>query len=292
MNIDSIMEIIDKSSELYPRQLKEIRKPPKKLYCAGDLSLLNRKSIGVVGSRKHTMYGKIVATMIGKEIANANIPVVSGMAIGIDSFAHKGCLEAGGNPIAVLGTGLDVIYPSRNKSLYYDILKNGLIISEYPLGTKGAKYTFPERNRIISGLSESLVVVEAGLKSGSLLTAELANEQGRTVFAVPGNINSQFSFGTNQLIRDGAFPLVCMQDLFNDITIDNNQIEIPNDIIKNDLNKIELLIYEEIEKNEGCYIDNVAHTLNINTGKVGAILTLLEIKGLIQICGGKLFLAK
>lgn len=288
LNIKSSMKIIDIDSDLFPQKLKEIPRPPKKLYCAGDISLLSKKSIAIVGSRKFTMYGKMVSSMLGKQIATANIPVVSGMALGIDSFAHLGCIEASGSPIAVLGTGLDIIYPSRNKFLYSEIANKGLLVSEYPLGTRGARYTFPERNRIISGLSESVVVVEAGLKSGSLITAELANEQGRTVYAVPGNINSQFSIGTNQLIRDGAIPLICIGDLLKEFNVETAYCD--NSV--GQLEGYEMAVYDAIAKNEGCYIDYLAHTLNINTGKLGAILTLLEIKGFVQTCGGKLFLAK
>ena len=183
------IEIIQIDSPFSPDNLKVIKNPPDQLYCIGNLSLLSRKSVAVIGSRKYTLYGKIVAQMIGKELAKAGIPVVSGLAYGIDSFAHEGTVNAGGEAIAVLGTGIDVIHPARNANLYNRIAKSGLIISEYPPGTPGAKYTFPQRNRIISAISESVVVVEAGIYSGSLITTDFANEQGKSIYAVPGNIN-------------------------------------------------------------------------------------------------------
>ena len=281
------IEIIQIDSPFYPDNLKVIKNPPDQLYCIGNLSLLSRKSVAVIGSRKYTLYGKIVAQMIGKELAKAGIPVVSGLAYGIDSFAHEGTVNAGGEAIAVLGTGIDVIHPARNANLYNRIAKSGLIISEYPPGTPGAKYTFPQRNRIISAISES-VVVEAGLNSGSLITTDFANEQGKSIYAVPGNINSQFSVGTNKLIKDGAIPMISISDIVSDV----KDFEYIPQEIENTLGSDELEVYKEIQKSSCCSIDSIAHNLNKNTGKVSAILTVLEIKGVIMTYGGKVFLAK
>lgn len=282
------IKVIDKDSLLYPEKLKAIKNPPDILYCIGNTSLLSRKSVAVIGSRKYTLYGKIVAQMVGKELANAGIPVVSGLAYGIDSFAHEGTVNAGGKAIAVLGTGIDVIHPARNIWLYNKIAASGLIVSEYPPGTPGAKYTFPQRNRIISAISESVVIVEAGLNSGSLITADFANEQGKSIYAVPGNINSQFSVGTNKLIKDGAIPMISISDIVSDI----NGSEYTLQNIENSLGMDELEIYKEIQKSSCCSIDSIAHNLNKNAGKVSAILTVLEIKGVIMTYGGKVFLAK
>ena len=282
------IEIIQIDSPFYPDNLKVIKNPPDQLYCIGNLSLLSRKSVAVIGSRKYTLYGKIVAQMIGKELAKAGIPVVSGLAHGIDSFAHEGTVNAGGEAIAVLGTGIDVIHPARNANLYNRIAKSGLIISEYPPGTPGAKYTFPQRNRIISAISESVVVVEAGLNSGSLITTDFANEQGKSIYAVPGNINSQFSVGTNKLIKDGAIPMISISDIVSDV----KDFEYIPQEIENTLGSDELEVYKEIQKSSCCSIDSIAHNLNKNTGKVSAILTVLEIKGVIMTYGGKVFLAK
>ena len=282
------IEIIQIDSPFYPDNLKVIKNPPDQLYCIGNLSLLSRKSVAVIGSRKYTLYGKIVAQMIGKELAKAGIPVVSGLAYGIDSFAHEGTVNAGGEAIAVLGTGIDVIHPARNANLYNRIAKSGLIISEYPPGTPGAKYTFPQRNRIISAISESVVVVEAGLNSGSLITTDFANEQGKSIYAVPGNINSQFSVGTNKLIKDGAIPMISISDIVSDV----KDFEYIPQEIENTLGSDELEVYKEIQKSSCCSIDSIAHNLNKNIGKVSAILTVLEIKGVIMTYGGKVFLAK
>lgn len=282
------IEIIQIDSPFYPDNLKVIKNPPDQLYCIGNLSLLSRKSVAVIGSRKYTLYGKIVAQMIGKELAKAGIPVVSGLAHGIDSFAHEGTVNAGGEAIAVLGTGIDVIHPARNANLYNRIAKSGLIISEYPPGTPGAKYTFPQRNRIISAISESVVVVEAGLNSGSLITTDFPNEQGKSIYAVPGNINSQFSVGTNKLIKDGAIPMISISDIVSDV----KDFEYIPQEIENTLGSDELEVYKEIQKSSCCSIDSIAHNLNKNTGKVSAILTVLEIKGVIMTYGGKVFLAK
>ena len=282
------IEIIQIDSPFYPDNLKVIKNPPDQLYCIGNLSLLSRKSVAVIGSRKYTLYGKIVAQMIGKQLAKAGIPVVSGLAYGIDSFAHEGTVNAGGEAIAVLGTGIDVIHPARNANLYNRIAKSGLIISEYPPGTPGAKYTFPQRNRIISAISESVVVVEAGLNSGSLITTDFANEQGKSIYAVPGNINSQFSVGTNKLIKDGAIPMISISDIVSDV----KDFEYIPQEIENTLGSDELEVYKEIQKSSCCSIDSIAHNLNKNTGKVSAILTVLEIKGVIMTYGGKVFLAK
>ena len=279
---------IDINSPYYPENLRIINDPPERLYCIGDLNLLGLKSVAVIGSRKYTLYGKIVAQMIGKELAKANIPVVSGLAYGIDSFAHEGTVSLGGKTIAVLGTGIDIIHPVRNAWLYNKIASSGLIISEYEPGTPGAKYTFPQRNRIISAISEAVVVVEAGLNSGSLITADFANEQGKNIYAVPGNINSQFSVGTNKLIKDGAIPLISISDVTSEI----KGIEYTPQDIETDLGNDELEIYKEIQKSTSCTIDSIAHNLNKNAGKVSAILTVLEIKGVITTYGGKVFLAK
>ena len=208
----------------YPALLKQIKDPPKELYYAGDVSLLSTRCVAIVGSRKFTTYGRRIAGRIAGRLAACGVTVVSGMAIGIDGIGHRSALEAGGRTIAVLGNGLDVMYPAANRELKADILRRGLLISEYPPGMKGTKYTFPQRNRIISGLSEATVIVEAGLNSGSLITACLAEEQGRPVYGVPGNIDAVTSHGVNMLIRDGAVPLVDVDDLLQDLHVDRQAL--------------------------------------------------------------------
>lgn len=210
-----IEEISIKNNE-YPNQLKNIYDPPAKLYVLGNRSILNQKNFAIVGSRKATEYGKKVAMQISKELSENGLNIVSGLAIGIDSYAHLGCLQVkdAGKTIAVLGSGLDVIYPKENRKLAEQIINSGgCIISEYPIGSKIEKNNFPQRNRIISGLSEGILVVEASKKSGALITAEFEIEQGKEVFAVPGDINREQSEGCNLLIKDGANVVTSSQDI-------------------------------------------------------------------------------
>ena len=199
------VDIISIEDQEYPQALKNIYDPPISLYIRGNKTILNKLSISVIGCRECTQYGKNVAYELAYNIAKENINIVSGLARGIDATAHKSAIMAKGKTIAVLGNGLDTIYPSENISLANEILKSGgAIISEYPLGEKPQKQNFPERNRIVSGLSKGLIVVEAKEKSGTLITVDFALEQGRDVFVVPGNINSLNSIGTNDLIKQGA----------------------------------------------------------------------------------------
>lgn len=209
---------INLNSKWYPENLKNISSPPKELYCLGNLKLLNSKSIAVIGSRVYTNYGKKAAKEFAYNLANNDISIVSGFARGIDSFSHQAALEAKGKTIAVLGSGLDVIYPKENNKLYQDIIKNnGLIISEYPLGTQPKKQNFPARNRIISGLSDGVLVIEARKNSGTNITVDFALEQGKDVFVIPGNIYSNTSNGTNFLIKEGAIPVTDYKDILNQI---------------------------------------------------------------------------
>ena len=251
---------IDRDSRLYPELLRQIPNPPKKLFCRGNPELLECRKVAVVGSRRYSLYGKQTALMIGKYFGKTELAVVSGLASGIDTFAHTGVLEAGGSTIAVLGTGLDRNYPVKNKPLQEEITEKGLVISEYENDFSGNQYSFPARNRIISGLSEGVVVVEAGSSSGSLITAQFAGEQGRTVYAVPGNINSQFSIGTNLLIRDGAVPLVVVKDVLLDMGL-----ELPEESEKKiALGGDEMAILEIVKRNNGIHVNEIAHIMNKN----------------------------
>jgi len=190
----------------YPSNLRYIYDPPRVLYCLGNISLLNNICIAIIGCRESSSYGNKVAKYFSNRLSQAGITVVSGLAHGIDGVAHKYSLNNIGRTIAVLGSGLDIVYPRENESLYNDILKNGgLIISEFPLGTKPLKENFPKRNRIVSGLSHGVLVVEAKRKSGTSITVDFALEQGRDVYVVPGNIDSENSEGTNELIKQGAY---------------------------------------------------------------------------------------
>lgn len=210
-----IINIYDKE---YPVNLKNIYCSPLWLYYIGNIKLLTKKNIAIVGSRKCTSYGKIVAKNISTEISNQKINIVSGLAYGIDTYAHIGAIKEKARTIAVLGNGLDIIYPRENIKIANEIIKkDGLIISEYIMGTKPEKQNFPERNRIISGISETIIVVEAEEKSGSLITVDFALEQGKDVFAVPGNIYSKNSKGTNKIIKDGARIITSIDDILEEI---------------------------------------------------------------------------
>ena len=202
-----IIEEINIESEEYPKKLKEIYEPPLKLFVLGNKKLLNQKSVAIVGCRKPTEYGKTVAFKFSKGISENGINIVSGLASGIDTYAHLGAISPNnyGKTIAVLGNGLDEIYPKRNIELAKKIIQSGgCIITEYQIGIRPEKQNFPRRNRIISGLSKGVLIVEAGEKSGALITADFALEQGRDVFAIPGNIFNETSVGTNNLIKQGA----------------------------------------------------------------------------------------
>ena len=209
----SVVNICDK---LYPKTLKEIYDPPITLFAKGNVNLLNETSIAIVGCRNATNYGLLTSKKLAYDLAKKNILIVSGLAKGIDSCAHLGALEAEGKTIAVLGCGVDIPYPIQNIGLYKEILKKNLIISEYIVGTKVEAGNFPARNRIISGLSHGIIVVEARENSGSMITVDFALEQGRNVYCVPGNINSLNSSGTNELIKQGAKLITSSEDVLED----------------------------------------------------------------------------
>ena len=206
---------VDINSKFYPERLRNISSPPKQLYCLGNLELLNYKNnIAMIGSRNCSYYGERAAKDFAFDLAKNGICIVSGLAKGIDSFSHIGALNAKGKTIAVLGSGLDNIYPKENKKLFQDIIENnGLVITEYTLGTLALKQNFPARNRIISGLSDGILVIEARKNSGTNITVDFALEQGKDVFVVPGNIYSKTSDGTNYLITEGAIPVLSYKDI-------------------------------------------------------------------------------
>lgn len=279
---------IDINSSDFPARLREIPDPPMQLYCMGDLSLLTAASVSVVGSRKYTLYGKTVATMIGKRLGECSVPVVSGLAYGIDAFAHEGALSAGGRIIGVLPGGLNNIVPVRNRDLLMrGIESGGLAVSEYEPDAHAEKYTYPRRNRIISGLGRCTAVVEANVNSGSLITAQHAMEQGRPVYAVPGNINSQFSIGCNLLIRDGAYPLVVIDDLIRCLGLDPAEL---SDSVMN-LGEDEKRIYAAVQRYNGATPDRIAEDTGMTVASVNAMVTVLEIKGFVQTYAGRIYAA-
>ena len=217
MNKNNI-EIITIKDKEYPDKLKVIYDPPIVLYVKGNKKILNEKSIAIVGCRLCTKYGQSISKKLAYNLSLNNINIISGLARGVDSFAHKGSLAVKGKTIAVVGCGLDRVYPEENNDLINAIINNnGAIISEYIIGTKPLAKNFPKRNRIISGLADGVIVVEAREKSGTLITVDFALEQGKNIYAVPGNIDNPNSFATNELIKQGAKLVTSMQDILEDL---------------------------------------------------------------------------
>ena len=210
---------VDINSRFYPERLRNISSPQKQLYCLGNLELLNYKNnIAIIGSRNCSYYGERVAKDFAFNLAKNDVCIVSGLAKGIDAFSHIGALNANSKTIAVLGSGLDNIYPKENEKLFQNIIKNdGLVVTEYPLGTLALKQNFPARNRIISGISDGVLVIEARKNSGTNITVDFALEQGKDVFVVPGNIYSKTSDGTNFLITEGAIPVLSYEDILRNL---------------------------------------------------------------------------
>lgn len=274
----------------YPNLLRLIKDPPKALHYIGDISLCNRTvCLAVVGARKSTPYGKWAAYHIAKRAAQHGVTIVSGLASGIDSEGHRGALDAGGKTIAVLGCGIDLCYPKSNADLLEKIKEDGLVLSEYEPGMPALAFQFPLRNRIISGLSQGVVIAEASLNSGSLITAGYALNQGRDVYAVPGNINSIYSIGANKLIQDGAIPVVVVDDVLTGLGIKGKQ---GNAREKSTLGKDELCIMDLVEKCGEVSLDQLCRTSGKLASEVGALVTILEMKGRIQTSMGKIFIAK
>ncbi len=258
----------------YPPLLKEIKNPP--LYLLYQGSLEGERFIAIVGTRKPTPYGTKLARDFAKELSSLGFTIVSGLAYGIDTFAHKGALE-GGRTWAILGSSLDYIYPKGNEKLAYEIREKGALISEYPLGTKPSYYTFPQRNRIISGISQGVLVVEAGRKSGALITASFALDQGREVFAIPGRLIDEKSFGTNKLIQEGAKMVLDIKDILE-------EFKIPYFIEKKremTLTPEENLVLQKLSFNP-IFIEDIVNELDISISKLMFILISLQSKGLVE----------
>lgn len=210
-------QIIFPTDSLYSKSLLKIPDPPPVLFVRGDVSLLNKASVAMVGSRASTSYGRRVSFSLARDFAQHGAVVVSGLALGIDSEAHLGALDVNGKTIGVIGCGLDVVYPRQNRELYEKVVEKGLLVTEYQMGTQPEGFRFPARNRIISGLSEGVVVVEAAKKSGSLITAQMALDENREVFAVPGQIDSFKSEGTHWLLKQGAKLVQTATDVFDEL---------------------------------------------------------------------------
>ena len=273
---------------VYPALLKEIRDCPKELYYIGDPKLLEEKCVSIVGSRKTNQYGRSTAYSFGKALGQRGITVVSGMAVGIDTCAHEGALQEKGNTAAVLACGLDLCYPPRNRELKGKIESAGIVLSEYPPGTAAQRYYFPQRNRIISGLSPLTVVVQAGNRSGALITAELAADQGRDVGAVPGNIDSEYNLGSNKLLREGAFALTGVQDLLEASGVSVLSEPEAERMLSDEEKQLYFLLCSHGEMS----LDQLAFYLKKPVNEVGSLAIVMEMKGIVFSAMGKVFIAK
>ena len=270
----------------YPKSLKEIKNPPKVLYYKGTLPTENETLFAIVGARINSPYGKQVALSITQDLAEAGLTIVSGLAPGIDTFCHTATVELKKKTIAVLGTGIDEksLFPKSNLALSRKIVaEGGCLLSEYAPGTSGTRFTFPQRNRIIAGLSIGTLVVEAKEKSGALITAEFAKKQGKKVFAIPGPIYSSTSKGCNQLLKQGAI----LVENTNDILKALNIVEVKKSEITGE-NKQEILILQAL-KEEALYIDKIIKATKLPTATVSGALAILEIKGKVRNLGANIW---
>lgn len=280
--------VLTPDMEQYPEALKKIKDFPAKLYYRGDVSLLQKRCAAVVGSRTTNQYGRNMAVSISAVLAEHGVVVVSGMARGIDTCAHRGALDAGGDTIAVLGCGIDVCYPAENRNLKQEIENCGLIISEYPPETEARAYHFPQRNRIISGISEVVTVVQARNRSGALITAELAADQGREVCALPGNIDSQYNLGNNKLIKEGAYPLLGVHDVLDIMGIDR----LDKKSVEKRLSDTEQKIFSMILEHGEMTVEEICRMLSKPPSYVTGIVAVMEMKGFVFSALGKIFVAK
>jgi DNA processing protein len=292
--------ILDDGS--YPSLLREIADPPITLYVRGDWqACLEQPCVAVIGSRMCSTYGENASEMLSRDLASRGITVVSGLARGIDAAAHKGALQGKGRTVAVMGTGIDGIYPKENTRLVREILDNGgCLVSQFPLGTPPLKDNFPYRNRIISGLSLGVLIVEASERSGSLITARLATEQNREVMAVPGNITSSNSYGTNYLIKAGAKLVQQWQDVVAELPSEiaarilppkieekNNGKFAQQELVPADLNGNERKVWSLLNADEATHIDVLLESSGLSFGELNSVLVGLDIKDMIRVLPGK-----
>lgn len=272
----------------YPPGLKEIYDPPPVLYLLGKVVPQDRRAVAVVGSRYPTTYGKIAAERISFGLGKLGITVVSGLARGVDSSAHQGALASGARTIGVLGSGIDFIYPPENRDLFHHVAGQGAVISEFPLKTPPDSDHFPIRNRLISGISLGVVVVEATLRSGSLITARFALEQGREVYALPGNVDSERSKGTNRLIKQGAKLVMTAEDIVEEILPHLTQ-DPPPEPPRPKISSEEAKLISVLER-EALHIDEIAARSGWPVAKVSAVLLSLELAGHVKQFPGMRFL--
>ncbi len=273
----------------YPRRLKEINQAPPVLYIRGSIEMADDWAVAVVGTRRVTPYGRQVAIELSQFLAQNGVTVVSGLARGVDSVSHSSALQSGGRTIAVLGNGVDVVYPPEHRKLSEEILQSGALISDYPVGTPPESQNFPPRNRIISGLSLATIVVEAGEKSGALITAEFALDQGREVFAVPGSILAAQSTGTNRLIEQGARPLLKMSEILEVLKLDKlPEMRETRRVMPTSESEKKILKYLGQEPS---HIDTLCQLSGLPVNEVSATLTMMELKGMVNSVGGMNYVA-
>jgi DNA processing protein len=272
----------------YPARLRDIQSPPPVLFVKGDLTEADDFAVAMVGTRRASPYGRQAAGLFAGELARRNITVVSGLAKGIDTVAHTSSLEAGGRTLAVLGSGLDVIYPAENTRLAAQVAESGALVSDFPLGTKPVATNFPWRNRLVAGLSRGTIVVEAGERSGAVITAGFALDQGRDVFAVPGSIFGQSSQGTNKLIQQGAAKLITrIEDVLDELQLGSagQQLEMRMTLPED---STEAALLSSLS-NEPVHIDEICRAAGLPIAAVSASLTVLELKGAVRHLGGMFY---
>jgi len=273
----------------YPSLLKEIPDSPALLYVKGDIDVLSDPAIAVVGSRKYSSYGKRIVHEFVHNLVGSGLVITSGLALGIDSLAHQACLEAGGKTIGVLACGLDMIYPSSNKSLAEGVLKRGgAIISEYPPGMVALKYNFPLRNRIIAGMTMGTLIVEAAKQSGTLLTAKAALDYNRELFVIPGSIYSLTSEGANSLIKYGANLITNYEDIISILNLeDKKEIAKAKKIIPD--NRYEAVVLTNLCKDNPCHVDKLVKLTALTISELNSTLILMEMKGKVKNLGNNLY---
>lgn len=291
INPDSEIQLLDKYSILaipytcddYPSRLKEIHDFPPVLFIRGSLSSADQNSIAVVGTRKASGYGRQVTEEIVSDLSRNNISIISGLARGIDTIAHRAALDVAGRTLSIFACGLDIVYPAENQSMAKRIMENGALISEYPPGTKPKPEYFPRRNRIMSGLSLGVLVIEAGEKSGALITAEQALNQNREVFAIPGSIFSPTSRGCNRLIQQGAKLVTNYMDVLDELNIADTVQQLEARVLLPE-NAAESTILQQLTF-EPKHVDEICRESNLSSHVVSSSLAMLELRGIVKQIG-------
>ena len=264
----------------YPSKLRNIPNPPVYFYYKGNLEIFENPTLAVVGSRQPTDYGRRITTKLVNELAVAGVVIVSGLAYGVDGVAHQTTLEVGGITAAVFGCGLDIVYPAGHRSLAQRIIEKGCLISEFPKGTKPEKFNFPVRNRIVAGLSDGVLVIEAGSKSGALVTANLALDQGRDVLAIPGSLDNELSAGPNGLIKQGAIAITSADDIFNNFNWHKSTVTQEKSFDLSKLSKDETIVFNLLSV-QPIHLDEIGRKIGLGPGKIAEALLNLELKGFI-----------